>query len=40
MNERNKFSIFRSRLGCQITIDESMDGITVKVPAEVADART
>jgi len=29
-----------SRLGCQITIDESMDGITVKVPAEVADART
>jgi len=29
-----------SRLGCQITIDASMDGMTVKVPSEVADARS
>ncbi|KZS13929.1 putative Adrenodoxin [Daphnia magna] len=28
-----------SRLGCQITLTESMDGIVVTVPAQVADAR-
>ncbi|KAI9560314.1 hypothetical protein GHT06_014331 [Daphnia sinensis] len=28
-----------SRLGCQITLTESMDGIVVTIPAQVADAR-
>nr|CAG4638814.1 EOG090X0GMO [Cyclestheria hislopi] len=28
-----------SRLGCQITLTESMDGIVVQVPSQVSDAR-
>lgn len=30
---------FRSRLGCQIIVTKDMDGLVVRVPAGVADAR-
>lgn len=29
-----------SRLGCQIILTEDMDGLTVKVPATINDARS
>lgn len=38
-----KFSLwcllFRSRLGCQVCVKKSMDGLTVQVPMEVSDLR-
>ena len=30
---------FRSRLGCQIIVSKDMDGLVVRVPSGVADAR-
>ncbi|TNN31612.1 Adrenodoxin, mitochondrial [Liparis tanakae] len=33
------FSLHRSRLGCQICLTKSLDGIVAKVPESVADIR-
>lgn len=31
--------LLRSRLGCQVCIKKSMDGLTVRVPMDVSDMR-
>lgn len=33
------FFLFRSRLGCQVCLSKSLDGLVAKVPESVADAR-
>lgn len=33
------FFLFRSRLGCQVCLSKSLDGVVAKVPESVADAR-
>lgn len=33
------YFFYRSRLGCQIILEEKLDGLEVQVPATVNDAR-
>lgn len=33
------FFLFRSRLGCQVCLSKSLDGLVARVPESVADVR-
>lgn len=33
------YFLLRSRLGCQVCVKKSMDGVTVRVPMDVSDIR-